>query len=516
MSDNEIQVPWTDICQFTPRQMDALNALKAGKRFLLYGGALGGGKSFWLRWTLLHRIIFIGTHLGLKRVPVMLACENYPSLKDRQLQKIGTEFPEWLGKMHHEHKAFGRAFVLTDDLGGGAICFRNLDDPSKYQSAEFAAIAVDELTKNDYDVFTHLRSRLRWPGLPDKETWFLAGTNPGGPGHGWVKQLWIDSVFPDEYRHPIDFTKDFAFIPSKADDNPHLDPSYWSTLQTLPPNLRAAFRDGSWDVFIGQAFPQFSRTSHVIKPQPIPEYAPIYMTFDWGYGRPFSIGWWWVDGDGRLYRFSEWYGWSGVPNEGLRLTDPLIAEGIKEREAKLGIAHRKDIVRLAGHDCWAKKPDYKGGGQGPSTEEVFAEYGIYLTPGDSSRELKIRQFRDRLTVPPDGTMPMLVVYDNCKQFIRTIPDLIMDEHNVEDVDTDTEDHIYDEACHVCMARPMSMRIPPSKISPTDRRIEQLYKGDTNSYEDYAGYEQDAEHRRLQSDEDDEGGGYDHDLVSTVY
>jgi hypothetical protein len=108
------------------------------------------------------------------------------------------------------------------------------------------------------------------------------------------------------------------------------------------------------------------------------------MTFDWGYGRPFSIGWWWCDGDNRLYRFAEWYGWAGVPNEGLRLPDTLIAEGIKEREAKLGISNSA-IIRLAGPDCWNKKPDYKGGGQGPSTEEVFSGYGIYMSPGDPSR-----------------------------------------------------------------------------------------------------------------------------------
>ena len=159
----------------------------------------------------------------------MLACEDYPSLKDRQLQKIGYEFPPWLGRLHTDHKMYGRSFVLDSEYGGGIICFRNLDDPSKYASAEFALICVDELTKNKYDVFTFLRTRLRWPGLSDGECFFVGGSNPGGVGHGWVKRLWMDKTFTPEWYPPacaMDYRPTFAYIPSKAEDNSHLDPSY--------------------------------------------------------------------------------------------------------------------------------------------------------------------------------------------------------------------------------------------------------------------------------------------------
>ena len=49
---------------------------------------------------------------------------------------------------------------------------------------------------------------------------------------------------------------------------------------------------------------------------------------------------------------------------------------------------------------------------------------------------------------------MLVVYDICEQFRRTIPLLQTDPLNVEDIDTTMEDHTYDEAALICMARPM--------------------------------------------------------------
>ncbi|TVM31172.1 phage terminase large subunit [Oceanidesulfovibrio marinus] len=476
----------TELAKFSPRQMAAVRALDSGKvKYLLYGGALGGGKSYFERWWGIRRLIALHQVFGLKEPVGMLACENYPALKDRQLQKITREIPEWLGRYYSEHSSFGRCFKLHEKFGGGALVFRNLDDPSKYASAEFAFIEVDELTKNTYDVFTFLRSRLRWPGLPDIETQFVGATNPGSVGHGWVKQLWMDRDFPLEWIKPIDYRPQFHYVPSLAKDNPHLDPTYWATLQTLPPNLRRAFAEGDWDLYVGQAFPEFSRQIHVVPDHQVPAGAPLYMTFDWGFSRPFSVGWWYVDPDGRVVRFSEWYGWNGTANEGNRIPDSQIAEGIIAREVNLGFCSTPDkrgrahytrtIIRLGGHDCFNKKPDYQGGGQGKSTAEVFAEHGLYLTKADAHRLLKIRQFRERLMPPENGDRPMMLVMRRCKQFIRTIPNLVMDERNPEDLDTDGEDHIYDEACHICMARPIQWKTPERQKSAVEKRLDRLAK-----------------------------------------
>jgi hypothetical protein len=145
---------------------------------------------------------------------------------------------------------------------------------------------------------------------------------------------------------------------------------------------------------------------------------------------------------------------------------------------------RVHIIRLAGPDCFNKKPDYRGGGQGPSTAEVFAEHGIYLSPGDPNRALKIRQFHERLRLRDDEP-PMMLIYDTCEHFIRTIPLLQADPHNVEDIDTTMEDHCYDEAALVCMGRPISMELPKKRKSSYDRRIDRLIRGDRNSWEFYA-------------------------------
>ena len=289
----------TQIAKFHPRQMEAVRILERPTgRYVLYGGAKGGGKSRLLRWYCVRYLMQIYAIHHLRYVQVMLACEDYPTLKDRQAIKIDREFPTWMGKSYSDHKVYGRCYILNPKAGSGVICLRNLDDPSKYASAEFALVAVDELTKNPLSVFNDLRSIIRWPGLKDSECKFLGGTNPGSIGHGWVKALWLTRTFPPEYYPPvssIDLRPQFHFIKSLADDNPSLDPSYWASLEALPPALRAAFRYGDWNTFIGQMFQEWSEEWHVMKPVPVPTSAPIYMTFDWGFGAPFSIGWWWVD-----------------------------------------------------------------------------------------------------------------------------------------------------------------------------------------------------------------------------
>jgi len=794
----------TQIANFHPRQLQAAHTLdKSTGRYLLYGGAMGGGKSYWLRWMCVRFLILLYFRRKLRYVQVMLACEDYPALKDRQATKIEREFPAWLGKSYTDHKVYGRCFILSPRLGNGIICLRNLDDASKYacyssdtevliqgkgfipvsqvavgdsalslipdirymlwqkvtathaypytgtmlsyhsrfgpsftvtpnhkvlhhtfhhqdlilseardlpgnfwvprvggwggysqsrvmrfesdgnngksvefsfedylsflglylaegscdvgrwgihisqhngknhewisalldrmgvnwnyggksysfnnkalmlhlrtfgdrsnvkclpqdlkdlppeqlqplwdglmigdgsapkadkwiyttgsprlrddvmeialklgyvpttytyperdkvypngktytmrefyhitctkrnedtccrgmesvpydgmvycptvppyhnilirhrgrvmfcgQSSEFALIAVDELTKNLQSVFNDLRTRNRWKGLPDSECKFIAGTNPGSIGHGWVKNLWIKRSFPPEYYPPLaekDYRPLFHFIPSKADDNPSLDASYWSMLGTLPKALRKAFRDGDWDTFIGQMFQEWDPVRHVIKPIPVPENAPIYVTYDWGFGAPFSMGWWWVDNDGRIYRFHELYGWTGEANQGLRMSDDQVVEAMIKEEKKAKINTAQIVRRIAGRDCFAKRANPFGGGQGPATNSVFLAHGVKLTPGDPDREQKIKQFHARLTIPDKGA-PMMLIYDTCTQFIRTIPDLVADENNIEDVDTKGEDHVYDEACHICMARPLTI-IPGAYEARNDR------------------------------------------------
>ena len=436
---------------FSARQWDAVDAIEQeGARYVLYGGAMGGGKSYLLRWYCVRRLLWLASR-GLTQVPVMLASEDYPTLRDRQIAKVVAEFPAWLGRLYSDHRAFGAAFVLDARYGGGALCFRNLDDPAKYASAEFPLVCVDELTKNPPDVFDALRNRLRWPGLPDLDCVFLAGSNPGGVGHGWVRALWLDGLYAPEWAG---HEGEFAFVKSLASDNPHVDKGYTEMLGTLPEAQRRAYRDGDWDVYIGQAFPEFSTATHVVDGGPVPAGAAVIMSYDWGFGKPYSVMWWWVDGDGRLWGCGELYG--AVPGGrdiGLRQSDSEVAACVLREEQRLGVAGRVGL-RLCDPTSFNRQADPQGGGQRPSTAETWARSGLILTPGDPSRRQKLRQMHERLRRPRDGSLPMLVVYPCCRDFIRTLPVIPVDRNDPEEIDTKSEDHAVDSACLVVQSRPL--------------------------------------------------------------
>lgn len=174
---------------------------------------------------------------NLKGVRAGLFCEDYPSLNDRHLSKVRYEFPAWLGK-YNESK---HEFTLAPEYGSGVIAFRNLDDPEKYLSVEFAIMGVDEINRNQIVTFRELRKRLRWAGIKDVR--FLAACNP--IGEAWVKNWWVKRMFPPEEKEQYEF----VFVPALPTDNPHLDESYYKSLESLPENQRKAFLEGNWDAF---------------------------------------------------------------------------------------------------------------------------------------------------------------------------------------------------------------------------------------------------------------------------
>jgi hypothetical protein len=298
----------------TERQREFLQAL-ADKDFVLYGGEAGGGKSYILRWWLVLYLVWCYKVLGLRNVVVGLFCEDYPNLEDRQVNKIKHEFPDWLGRLTYKHVW---NFQLAPEFGGGIIALRNLDKLEKYKSAEFAAIAVDELTLNPLSTFNWLRFRLRWPGI--KRPKFAGATNPGGIGHVWVKAYWHDKKFPPELQDAAD---QFVMVRSSAKDNPHIDPLYHKRLLTLPPDMARMVAKGEWNVYTGQYFPQFNnwpdddphgRTGprHVIPAaeamRMLKPWHTRTLSGDWGYEHPSCYLWHAKTEDNRIITYREEWG----------------------------------------------------------------------------------------------------------------------------------------------------------------------------------------------------------------
>lgn len=422
---NEI-IKFSDWLNFQPKQRYATEIADT-HQYTLYGGAGGGGKSYWMRKYLARRLIKLFKITGIKNIVAGLFCEDYPAMKDRHLSKIAIEFPEWLGQRCSDHKDYGNSFILNPEFGSGVIAFRNLDDPSKYKSSEFAIEAVDELTKNPRETFDLLRSRMRWPGL-DKfglKPQFIAGTNPGEIGHGWVKKLWIDRDFETEL---LPIKEEFAFIPATVDDNKYVGEDYVMTLESLPEKLRKALRYGNWDVFEGQYFMEWNKDRHVCVPFAIPTGWRKFRAYDHGREAPACCKWYALDQDGRVWNYRELY------VRGMNV-DQIATE----------------INRLSGDEQYqysvADPSIFSSTGfvdrtGGQTIAEVFARYGVQFMPA-SNRRVDGWNTLHQYLFWSEIQMPKIMYFNTCFNSIRTIPTLVHDDARPEDLNTKCEDHAAD-------------------------------------------------------------------------
>ncbi len=442
MSKSKIQI--SELVKPFPKQREFLTSARTHK-YTLFGGAAGPGKSYILRWWLIIQLLRWFVELRLRNVRVGLFCEDYPSLEDRHISRIKTEFPSWLGTYNEQH----HDFTLDPCYGGGVMSFRNLDKAEKYQSVEFAAIAVDELTQNDRTVFDLLRSRLRWPGIEFSP--FAAATNPGGRGHAWVKKLWVDRDFSgdDAVLDP----GQFIYIPAKAEDNPALPASYHQTLDSLPESLRKAYRDGDWNIFVGQFFTEWRADLHVCKPFEVPAtWLNHKISVDWGYGAPWSAHFWVRDEDAwtqqriqRWYCYHELYEKMMKDHEQARMIRSVINIVDKHQKERGG-----QPIRWSGVGdpaMWSKKPGYN-----TSVADVYLghPYRVPIHPANNERVLGWQRVRQFLDVQEDGK-PAIIYWNTCHNAIRTIPAQVYDKLDPEDLDTEAEDHAADDLRYFVMS-----------------------------------------------------------------
>lgn len=448
--------------EFTARQKEALVVART-HRYTLYGGAAGGGKSFWLRWWLVHFLIACHRKHGLKGVNVGMFCENYPALEQRQLAKVRAEFPGWLGTMHGGL----RQFRLREEWGSGVISFLNLDDPDKYRSAEFGACAVDELTLNPRSVFDALLWRIRWPGLPEGK--FVAGTNPTGIGHLWCRKLWIDRDFrgePDALKPNY-----FAYVPAKVSDNPHLPATYETeTLASLPEQTRKALMDGSWDVVEGQFYPQWRAEMHVRPPGAFQEgitddYGIAKELrriggLDWGRAAPWAALVAAVDTEGRplVYAGVAVPGWEHAEQAEWLLNFPGVTWYAGDDCFMKGAANSKElrIHDMTHVELWEAAAAKLGGSlnilhvASGSRIAGWQHLGKFLNPMEDGSGRAWIEFADVPGLRGDHGI------------ITTLPKLIHDPNKVEDVHADSDDHASEALRRLLASRPAPAFVPPPK------------------------------------------------------
>ena len=438
----EERIRFSDVVRLKAKQRLFVDSVWQGIRtgdpeYILFGGAAGPGKSYGIRWGAVITAIRIYHEYGLSGVRQGIFCESYPTLRDRQIDKVRAEFPAWLGHMNEAN----HDFTLAEEFGGGVLSFRNLDEVGKYDSAEFAVLWVDELTKNDKATFHRLRTRKRWVGVPHSP--FAGATNPKDRGLPWVRKLWIEKDFSGDEDMGLSHAP-FLFIPALPSDNDSLPASYWDTLNSLPPSLRAALLEGNWYIFQGQAFPEFQRPLHVI---PTAEVHPLWRRIaghDWGYNSPGHHLWGAIDPEGGVIIYREY---------AFRNLDPQeIAQSILFHQGQERIT-----TTWADPSIWAerRKADLtqeqldrllEDGRLVLSKADQYAKAGLHCQPANNQRIAGKQRIHTLLKPRLDG-VPWLRIMENCPILIRTMQNIQLDPDRPEDVLTDylPEDDMRDDA-----------------------------------------------------------------------
>ena len=423
---------------FKPNKGPQTDFLAASEREVFYGGARGGGKSY----------------------AMLIDPLRYCHKENHRALLLRRTMPELRDLINHSQRLYSRAFPGAKWReqekewrfpSGAKIEFgyaENMTDALRYQGQSYTWIGIDELPQYPSpDIYNFLRSSLRSVD-PDIPVYMRATGNPGNVGSQWVKEMFVDPIDPNTaFNVEITTPKGIKyitrrFIPAKLQDNPYLmqTDDYYAMLSSLPEVQRKQFLDGNWDAFSNAAFPEFDREIHVVEPFEVPKGWQRFRAADWGYSSPACVLWFAIDYDNNLWIYRELYT--------QKITADVFARKVLELE-------RNEYVRYGVLDAstWARRGDI-----GPSIAETMIQAGCKWRPSDRTPRSRLSgklEIHKRLKLNDNQKKePGLRIFSTCRNLIRTLPLLPLDDSNPEDIDTNAEDHAYDALRYGCMSRPM--------------------------------------------------------------
>ena len=434
---------------FKPNDGPQTDFLAASEREVLYGGSAGGGKSYAMLSDPLR-------YMGHPAFSGLLLRHTTEELRELVFKSQELYPKIWPGIKWSERKMQWTA------PSGARLWMSYLDrddDVLRYQGLAFSWIGFDELTQwaTPY-AWNYMRSRLR-STAPDLPIFMRATTNPGGRGHGWVKKMFIDpAVYNRAFdatdietgevlRYPAGHAKagkalfKRRFIPARLSDNPYLAESgdYEAMLLSMPEQQRRQLLDGDWDIKEGAAFTEFDRSVHVIEPFDIPNNWVKFRACDYGYGSKSGVIWFAVAPDEQLIVYRELYVSKVLATD---LADMILDAEFEDGNIKYGVLDSS---------LWHKRGD-----TGPSLAEQMISRGCRWRPSDRSRGSRVagkNEIHRRLQIDEFTEEPRLVFFDSCTNVISQLPSIPLDKKNPEDIDTHSEDHLYDALRYGIMSRP---------------------------------------------------------------
>lgn len=456
-----------------------------GVKEALYGGSAGSGKSEVL--LLLPLIYKFYEHPYFKG---LIMRRTFPELEAEIIKRSKEWYPSSGGTYNESKREWNWR-------SGASIKFGHADreeDVRKYDSAQYNYFAPDEttsFTQFQYSFIAFSRVRSRTADLP---AIIRCATNPGNIGHAFIRDRFVEPC-----REGGKIIKDKRtgllriFIQATIRDNPHLlaaNPEYVQQLESLPEAERRAKLLGDWYTFTGQVFNEFrleplddepSNAQHVIEPFDIPSWWPRVVGIDWGHAAMTWIGWGAIAPTGQVIMYREYAAKGKLTKEWI--DDFLeLSQGEEDQIEAIRICHSAsqnrgeplNIIKQLAKACG--EADYKAtvglGSKGRINKKLnLHEYlrwsprknlvRLYSDPYNSTkadaifRNFGTKAYNEYLSMfadpEPEGNLPKLQIFNNCKEVIRAIPNCVYEDSatngkSSEDVKEFDGDDPYDGIC----------------------------------------------------------------------
>lgn len=429
-------------------------------KYIGYGGAAGGGKSF------LARVVAVAAALLWPGCTVIIFRETKDAVEENHVTKLFDELPEWMVTGWNGQK------LVAQLHNGSRIRFGFLAkeaDLRKYKGQEYDLMVFEEATQFAWSwVEWLLGNRLR-SSVEGTVPFALFPSNPGEIGHYWFKRLFIERRYNPEKK---EIPQEHAFIQSYLKDNQELnrrDPGYASKLERLAEPHRSWLRDGDWKAGAGTALAELDRRMHLIKPFDLPVHWKLFGAFDWGFGHPWRFGYYAVTEDGMLFKIDTIGGQYMPPRD--------IVDRITESMAERGFQPSELMYVAAGIDTFADKGKSIGV-PGQTIAEHFQTIGFYLVPADVRRIHGLTTLREYLAWQTKGPFapdprdpsrqvrlagdPFLRFFDTPgnRRCFEVLENMVTDPDNIEDVLKVNADAMgqggdddYDETRYATASRP---------------------------------------------------------------